>query len=118
MSALGLTVSINQIGVEEAGKTVKGDLISHSRFSPDVHLLVGETTALIQSPDLPCHPKSGRSADPPQQSMHRRMDPGHDAWTMVKSQITTNGVVQQIADQNLIRKSHIRNESERASRDR
>ena len=102
-SAETLAVTIKQICVQEAGKTIKDCLIGHGRFSPDVHLLFCETAALIQSPDLPRHPKCGWTTDPPQKTVYRRVHPDHHTGAVIQSEITTDCVIQQIADQNLIR---------------
>ena len=112
-----ITIAIEQIRVHQGGQTLQSGLIGDRRFTAHEHLLIRETTALIQTPHIPAEAQGRRTTDPAQEAMNRWVHPGHDTGSMVKTQITANGMAQQITEQKLLRKGHLRNGSEQASPD-
>ena len=99
------------ISAEQRGAHQGREPFEHSRFGfsgrpLDIELQFPQTPQLIQPPDQPAAGEGGRTADPAQQAMHRRMHPAADAAAMVEALIAANLPAQQIAQQQLLGKGH------------
>ncbi len=101
-----LTMPIHQISINQSRKPLQGELITDRGKPFHKHFLVGDATPLIQTPNIPTVAKGRRTAHPTKQSMHWRMHPSHHTSSMIDTLITTHPVVQQITQQDLIRKLH------------
>tara|TARA_B100000482_G_scaffold135732_1_gene99248 strand:- start:1290 stop:1502 length:213 start_codon:yes stop_codon:yes gene_type:complete len=49
------SLSINQICIHQSWQTIQGGLICNCGLTPHKHLLIRDSTALIQSPNIPRH---------------------------------------------------------------
>ena len=97
-----LAMAVDEVRIQQCRQTIEKGGIGDGRLTSDEDLIVGETTALIEPPDLTTHPQRGWTTDPTQQPMDWRMHPGHDAWAMVQAEVTTNGVLEKITQQQLL----------------
>ena len=98
-------MAVDEVRIQQCRQTIEKGGIGNGRLTSDEDLIVGETTALIEPPDLTTHPKRGWTTDPTQQPMDRRMHPGHHTLAMVQAEVTTNGVLQKITKQQLLGKA-------------
>ena len=114
------SIGVEKIGIQKGWQPIQGDLIGFCRSPLHKNLLIVESTTLIKTPNISARTQRRRATHPTEQTMHRRVHPGHDPWPMIKALITAHPVVQQIAQEELVRNSQgvvngFRNGSEPAS---
>jgi hypothetical protein len=115
-----LSISVEKIGIHKGWQPIQGDLIGFCWSSLHKDLLIVESTTLIKTPNISACTQRRRATHPAEQTMHRWVHPRHDPWPMIKALITAHPVVQQIAQEELVRNSQgvvngFKNGSEQAS---
>ena len=59
-------MAVDEVRIQQGRQTIEQGGIGDGRLTSDEDLIVGETTALIEPPDLTTHPQRGWTADPTQ----------------------------------------------------
>jgi hypothetical protein len=115
-----LSIHVEKIGIQQGWQAIQGDLIGFGRSPFHKHLLIVESPTLIKTPNVSAGTQRRWATHPTEQTVHWWVHPSHDPWSMVKALITAHPVVQQIAQEELVRNSQgvvngFRNGSEPAS---